>query len=104
MCLLTSLFITIKVLFYLQYCMATKVYYCLVLLIIYIHLHLYPSLNVVNVVNVINKFQTPVRECTLKYLGDSVTGMKFRIRQRQYGSGVVVVNGDFGWQCQQMHR
>ena len=31
-----------------------------------------------------------------KYLGDSVTGMKFRLRKRQQGSDVDIVTGDFG--------
>ena len=32
----------------------------------------------------------------LKYLVESVTGMKFGIRKRWCGLGVVIVTGDFG--------
>ena len=57
MCLLTSLFVARKALFYLHYWVATKIYYSLFYLL-FIHAHvLYLSLNVLNVVN---KFQTPV--------------------------------------------
>ena len=31
-----------------------------------------------------------------KYLGESVTGMKFGIRKRQCGLGVAIVTGNFG--------
>ena len=32
----------------------------------------------------------------MKYLGESVTDTKFRIRKRQYGLGVMIVTRDFG--------
>ena len=47
--------------FYLQYCMATKTYYSLFYLLFIHACVLYLSLNVVSVVN---KFQTPVGGCT----------------------------------------
>ena len=57
-CLLASLFIASRALFYLQYCAATKIYYTLFYLLFIHACVLYPSLNVVN------KFQTPVQGCT----------------------------------------
>ena len=45
------------------------------------------------VVDVVNKSRLQY-EGTLKYLGESVTGIKFRFRKKQQGSGVAVVTGD----------
>ena len=61
----------------------------LVLLIIYICLCLYPSLNVVN------KYRLQY-EGAPKSLGESVTGMKFRTRKRWCGLCVLIVTGDLG--------
>ena len=45
--------------------------------------------------NAVSKFKTPVWWCT-KIPGGSLTGMKFGLRKRQWGSGAVVVTGNFG--------
>ena len=45
-------------------------------------------------VDIVNKSSLQY-EGALKYLGESVTGTKFWIRKRQYGSGVAIITRDF---------
>ena len=99
-CLLTSLFITSRELFYLRYCVATKIYYSLFYLLFIHACVLYLSLNVVNVVN---KFQTPVWGCT-EIPGGECHRHEIWDKEKTIQFGCSDSNWGFWQQCWWMHR